>query len=109
MFTKNQIDDFVVTAFEGGSNHWYHSLEAVVEDCFKDVKYYRLPAQGGALVFSDIDGGTHKLTATSIKEGIETLRVKYPHHYKDLIMELDDAATADVLLQCSVFGEIVYG
>jgi hypothetical protein len=33
---------------------------------------------------------------------------KYTHHWRDLMAENDDATTADVFLQMSLFGDILY-
>lgn len=37
------------------------------------------------------------------------MQEKYPQHWADIINESDDANTADVFLQCVVFGEVIYG
>jgi hypothetical protein len=34
---------------------------------------------------------------------------EYGRHFSDMIAENDDATTADVFLQCCLFGELVYG
>jgi hypothetical protein len=36
------------------------------------------------------------------------LATKYPRHFADLVNENTDAITADVLLQCCLFGELIY-
>lgn len=37
------------------------------------------------------------------------LATKYPHHFCDILKDGGDATTGDVLIQCALFGEIVYG
>jgi hypothetical protein len=51
----------------------------------------------------------HELSLDKLKEGLRVMAAKYPHHFKDVIAETGDATTGDVLVQCALFGEIVYG
>lgn len=44
-----------------------------------------------------------------VGRGLQVMAEKYPRHFGNLISDNDDAETGDVLLQCSVLGEIVYG
>lgn len=49
------------------------------------------------------------LNMTRIKRGLTILAKKYPHHFKDIIDENTDMITADCLVQCALFGDIIYG
>lgn len=43
-----------------------------------------------------------------IAGGLEVLANRYPRHFADLINENADVFTADALLQCCLFGELIY-
>lgn len=50
-----------------------------------------------------------RLDLSAIAQGLDALARDYPRHFADLINDNGDALTADVLLQCCLFGELVYG
>jgi len=52
---------------------------------------------------------THTLTAEKVRAGVAVMAAKYPHHMKNLLEDNSDAETGDVLVQCSLLGDIVYG
>lgn len=66
------------------------------------------------------DGGVVRLVSTGAKpeifelrldvitRGLDVLATRYPRHFADLVNENCDAITADVLLQCCFFGELLY-
>ncbi len=51
----------------------------------------------------------HTLTLAKIKKGLTIMANKYPKHFASILQDNTDADTADVLLQCALLGEIVYG
>jgi hypothetical protein len=44
-----------------------------------------------------------------VRAGLQVLATKYPHHFADIVVDNSDCTTGDVLVQCALFGEIVYG
>lgn len=50
-----------------------------------------------------------RLDLDSIREGVKIMARDYPLHFSNMFNESGDAETGDVLLQCCVFGKIVYG
>ncbi len=58
--------------------------------------------------FEDLEA-KYTLTLAKIKKGLKVMAEKYPKHFASILQEDTDADTADVLLQCSLLGEIVYG
>jgi hypothetical protein len=66
--------------------------------------------EGGSLgiVSTEPASDVFRLDLKSIGRGLEVLATKYPRHFADLINENTDAITADVLLQCCLFGELIY-
>ena len=110
MFTKQQIADLMVTALEGGSNYWL----ARVLPVYRNYTEYSEPERYGPTMtsrtFSDWEEDcTGVLDWASITKAAQIMHDKYPHHYADVISDNMDADTADVFLQCAVFGEIVFG
>lgn len=106
------VEGLITTAFEGGSNYWYTNLKADDADKLDDVEYWHieLPMMEGRYVtFKDIDDDEHRLDIDAIQRGLGVMAAKYPRHMNDALNENDDGDTADVFLQCAVFGEVVYG
>jgi hypothetical protein len=66
--------------------------------------------EGGSLgiVSTEPASDVSRLDLKSIRRGLEDLATKYPRHFADLVNENTDAITADVLLQCCLFGELIY-
>jgi hypothetical protein len=120
--TAEQLSDVLCSALEGGSNYWYR-IERVVEPTLWEfeseprcenehwVQDYPLnPA--GALLISDSeesDHGTMRLDAEALQKGLIILATKYPRHLADLLTENADAETGDAVLQCCLFGDVIYG
>lgn len=53
---------------------------------------------------------TIKISIVDIEKGINILAEKYPTHYNDLINEYSaDMITYETLMQCVIFGDIIYG
>jgi len=50
-----------------------------------------------------------KLDLDACKRGLQVMAEEYPRHFADFMSENEDAETADVWLQCCLFGEVVYG
>lgn len=66
--------------------------------------------EGGSLgiVSTEPDSEVFRLDLNSIGRGLDDLATKYPRHFADLVNENTDAITANVLLQCCLFGELIY-
>lgn len=120
------ISDILVGAFEGGSNYWLSSYKKIqpiaeplkeagerlgIEGAVASYQVYPFIEGNGLTLFVSEDE-THKpytLNLEALKKGLDVMKTKYSRHFMDITNENDDATTADVLLQCSLFGEIVYG
>ena len=111
-------------ALEGGINYWVTDIVDIVppEYTFADESnddpecgHYRheLPCNpGGALIITaddDEPGKTYRLDLDSLATGLQVMHSKYPNHFTDMVEENEDADTGDVLVQCCLFGETVYG
>lgn len=121
---RERVADLLIAAFEGGSNYWYQIEGYEVPPVVKAhvmggpmvYKYADYPlCDGGAVVVSDAKvKAARKMTKVRldwarVKGGLEAMAVKYPKHFGLWLSEDDDANTADVFLQCCVFGDLVYG
>ena len=121
--SHERINDLICGAMEGGSNHWYcidsfnyPVKEGTLERHTKEslgIKFghIELPMKGGSLTISDSEdggGNTFTLDKEACIRGLKVMAEKYPEHFADWRNEDDDATTADVYLQCCLFGEIVY-
>ena len=127
MITKSRVMDLLVTALEGGSNYWYFASdykEPSNESAVPNGEWHsveRCPWGDGHVVICDREayhenGGTDVgiktwiLNEDAMKRGLELMASeKYIHHYSDFVQGNEDANTADIFLQLSLFGEIVYG
>ena len=118
------VKNILIGAFEGGSNYWYHALEVdhwpdgMSRSDFK-CWWAEVPLhKGGVLRFRDLEDpyvpsadedDFYHLSIDNIKSGMAAMKAMYPRHWNDFITEGDDAITADVFLQCCVFGDVIYG
>ena len=98
---KKKYHNQIYYSHTGGLNPYYSYLPVIA-----DEDYF--------VAFKDVDGDNgikgkiYKLTKKSLQRGLDIIKSKYPRDYKDLKDENYDADTADILVQCSLFGEIVY-
>ena len=123
--SRQLLAEVLCCALEGGSNYWYR-LDQCVEPTVWEFSSEPSPENkgehwahdypfnpGGALLISSaLEDSSHKtrcLDAVAIQWGLITMAQKYPSHLSDLFREEFDAETGDVLLQCSLFGELIYG
>jgi hypothetical protein len=126
-FLDYRIACLICNSYEGGSAYWAREVSKVaplqptrVEDPygkninaeidFDGMGKYAWPMAGGSLSLESDDGeisGT--LTRETCLKGLQVMAAKYPRCFADFMQEQDDAGTADVYIQCCLFGEAVYG
>ena len=58
---------------------------------------------------NDTDEGEHKVGLNDIVKGFEIVMLNYPQMYANIREENYDLYDADAVIQCAVFGELVYG
>ena len=110
-----KIADQMVAAIEGGSNYWLNAFtpKGNTRQLAKEKPWYACPDvwSGDFEVECEIDGEEEKkiLRPADLQEGINILAQKYPEHMADVMDETGDAGTGDVLLQCALLKDIVYG
>lgn len=98
----------VCAAIEGGSNAWaeinVHKHQAGWANYFTATFKVIEENSGEA-----IHGQSYTLSIPKLMQGLAVLAAKYPHHFCDILKEDGDSTTGDVLVQCALFGDIVYG
>ena len=132
-YTRHLDDHHVWTwlsmAFEGGSNYWIDHAEIPqatcdrykrskmlcedLSDCQEQEVYnwtHQIPfLENGAVNIVTYEGTIHPLNRDNIAYGIKLMAENSPRHFNDLVDEGGDSTTADVLLQYSLFGKVIYG
>lgn len=64
---------------------------------------------GGSVLITEVDNPIPLvLNFDAVERGLKLMADKFPQHFHDFVHENDDAETADVLLQCCLFGDIKY-
>lgn len=65
---------------------------------------------GGSLLLTDSEDGDKQYTITPsvLQRGLECMAAKYPYHFSHIVSGDTDGTTADVFVQCCVFGEVRY-
>lgn len=113
------IANVLCCAFEGGVGYWCcivdHLKPTVVwshpdwREVFPHV-HYPLSYGGGLVLLDEEEDTKYQLTRVEIQQGLKVMHQKYPRHFADMLDESRcDAVTGDVFLQCSLFGEVIYG
>lgn len=100
----------LTAAIEGGSNYWaeinVHKHEIGWANYFTATfKIHEVSDETKGA----IRGKSYALSIPKLMNGLAVLAAKYPHHFCDILKEEGDATTGDVLVQCALFGDIVYG
>lgn len=75
--------------------------------------YFAPLVVGGRWTFRDDDGEEDAallvLDLAAVERGLAVMAERYPRAFADIGTSRADAVTADVLVQCAVLGEVVYG
>jgi len=112
-FTRNTVEDWLICAFEGGSNYWIDQVRLKSDDDDRDV--YRSAFDSGVLITVSAEHGDPNsgqdflLAPESIQRGTQAMADNAPSHFADFIDENYDATTSDVWLQYCLFGKVIYG
>lgn len=102
----SDMDDVLVTAFEGGINYWCNKVK-VINDDYKGGEYASNVVSRGGELELDVDESTPvRLNKTKLHTALHLYKDKFG---KPFDIETHDAGDADVLVQLAVFGEVVYG
>jgi hypothetical protein len=115
--SRQQVAGALWRAF-GSQITWFRVVEVIEPPTlkFRSIEHLALRMvdyplnEGGSIgiVSTEPSSDVFRLDLKSIRRGLEDLATKYPRHFADLVNENTDAITADVLLQCCLFGELIY-
>ena len=112
--TQEDIDDIMAIALEGGINYWCRKAE-VVGDYLGEYASDQV-SRGGVLKLYDIeDDSIYELTLEKLLHGIEKAYIDcwYIDYGWCDGKKIDtcqvDAVVADIIIQLSLFDEIIYG
>ena len=94
--TREQVANTLWHAFTGELS-WFQVLQTVSP---RQLRFRSLDQRNPVIV---------ELRLDLIPQGLEVLASYYPRHFADLVNDNADSITADALLQCCLFGEIIYG
>jgi len=86
---------------------WSAGIEVELEQVGVGVKYDRF-------LIGDVEGEYpddkfKPVNRETLVEGVKVMAEKYPERFAEMVEERDDADTGDCLLQCTVFGEQIFG
>jgi hypothetical protein len=115
--SRRQVAGALWRAF-GSQITWFRVVEVIEPPTlrFRSIEHLALRMvdyplnEGGSIgiVSSEPASDVFRLDRKSIVRGLDDLATKYPRHFADLVNENTDAITANVLLQCCLFGELIY-
>lgn len=98
--THEQLDNLMTTVFESS---------AIVYWCPDGER--REPQWTSVLVECGDDGKRkrHKLSMQKLLDGIAVCARKCPNQFAAFLADRGDMHTADAIIQCALFGDVVYG
>jgi hypothetical protein len=115
--TRQQVANTLWHAFTGEIT-WFRIAETFpprrlrfrsVDQTNPGIVDYPLNEGGSVRIVSTKSGSqVFEVSLDVVARGLEALANYYPRHFADLINENADALTANILLQCCLFGELIY-
>jgi hypothetical protein len=120
---EQRLGDLLCCGMEGGINYWaavagYVKPAALTfrtdpEHVYRHIDYPM--NKGGAVIIQvedeyAVDGKTRfKLTRAKLLKGLVAMQRECPNQFSNWLRENDDAATGDCLIQCALFGKLIFG
>jgi hypothetical protein len=113
---KQRVWDLLCNIMEGGSYNSFIIVEYLPEgienhpDC--TYRHIDVPFLGGSIGLIDKYGDSpivYQLDRAAMERGLKIMANKFPRHFADFLDQGDDVITADVFLQCSLLGDVIYG
>lgn len=105
------VSDTLVSGLEGGTGYWAQIDNEKGPD-YDEEMADKIVAARGFLLITDTDSGkSYKLDRKAVARGVKIMARDYANHYADMVSEDGsmDATTGDVLIQCALLGEVIYG
>ncbi len=114
--SDEHIANVICSGIESGIHYWCDEIEVSNIKC-DDVdeimlRYWQPLLNNGWIKLHDREENSwHIIDMGALQKAIQIILDKYPHHIGALIGDFNnqDALTGDVLIQCAIFGDIIYG
>lgn len=112
--TRENIDDIMCGALEGGITHWCSGADVVEDDYYGEYASEQISRGGSLRLYDSEEDKTYILDLAKFISGFKIWFSKgYDVYGAVKSGEIDccniDAEVADAIVQCAVFGDIVYG
>ncbi len=108
--SERMLHDQVTAAIEGGVNYWARVDVGEHQAGWRNyltASFYPTEAQDRGVIVRK--GKRYQLSIEKLLAGLRVLAEKYPRHFAAIMDESGDATTGEVLVQCAIFGDIVFG
>lgn len=110
--TRQALEDTLCAALEGGCTYWCAAMN--VQTYVNDAEWgHEQIARGGCWRIQTFEEhGEWKTMVGSdlrLKEALTIMATDYPRHFGDMMGDVGDAETGDILFQLLCFKEVVYG
>lgn len=80
----------------------------LVNECCEEV-WADVLLGGGFFLVEDIEGKEYKVSLKDFEKGLKKLIFDYPRNYANIMTDEADFYDYDGMLQCAVFGDVIYG
>lgn len=115
VMTDENIDDIMVIALEGGINYWCAEAEVVEEVYYGEFASEQISRGGSLRLYDAEEDEVYILTKEKFVLGFQ---LAYKNGYANSNDWIDDgfvetgnidAVAADVIVQCAIFEDVIYG
>jgi len=112
--SKENIDDIMCTALEGGITYWANFAEPIEDEVLGEYLHEQLTRGGSIRIHDSEDGETYMLTLDKLINGFAlACKNGYGSDWFDNDNCVDccmiDAIGADIIVQYAIFGDVIYG
>ena len=115
--TKEIVENIIGNAFYGMNywaegmyiKNWGEVVKEETEDLCSSELYTEILCNGGSLRVVDLDDEEYELNASKLCNGIKTVLRKYSHLADMSNLEEVDSQGAECIIQCALYGDIIYG
>ena len=112
--TQQDIDDIMVSALEGGITYWCCKAE-VVGDYLGEYASDQISRGGTLKLYDSEEDAVYELNIDKFLDGFKTWLENGYDEYETLQQDgtIDcceiDGCCADAIVQCALFGDVIYG
>lgn len=110
--SSQALADLVVTAFEGGSNHWLERVTDAHGNPLPSPEAYSVAdayKYDFCFMITEEDGEPRAFNNAGVETACRLMMEGYTRAWARVLIEQYDADDADLFLQLALFGDVVYG